>query len=160
MNHKEKSRLDRFAFALGSFGIASSYAVIPVVPNDRIAAAWDKRLGAESDAALDSVAVEDVWGVGRRWSRYLRTRGVADRTLVLFLSDNGGLSRFLRYDSPDPNDPWQINEHNAPLASGKGSALEGGLRVPMIVAWAGQDPAEPPVQPLLPIEPGSSCVRV
>ena len=49
MNHREKSRLDRFAFALGSFGIASSYAVIPVVPNDRIAAAWDKRLGAESD---------------------------------------------------------------------------------------------------------------
>ena len=49
MNHKEKSRLDRFAFALGSFGIASSYAVFPVVPNDRIAAAWDERLGAESD---------------------------------------------------------------------------------------------------------------
>ena len=51
MNHREKSRLDRFAFALGSFGIASSYAVIPVVANDRIAAAWDQRLGAESGQA-------------------------------------------------------------------------------------------------------------
>lgn len=51
MNHREKSRLDRFAFALGSFGIASSYAVIPVVANDRIAAAWDERLGADSGKA-------------------------------------------------------------------------------------------------------------
>lgn len=48
MNHREISRLDRFAFALGSFGIASSYTVIPIVPNDRINAAWDERLGAES----------------------------------------------------------------------------------------------------------------
>ena len=51
MYHKEKSRLDRFAFALGSFGIAGSYGVIPVVADDRIAAAWDKRLGAESGEA-------------------------------------------------------------------------------------------------------------
>ena len=51
MNHREKSRLDRFAFALGSFGVAGSYAFIPVVANDRIAAAWDKRLGAESGGA-------------------------------------------------------------------------------------------------------------
>jgi hypothetical protein len=49
MNYREKSRLDRFAFALGSFGIAISYAAVPVVANDRIAAAWDERLGAESD---------------------------------------------------------------------------------------------------------------
>lgn len=48
MNHKEMSRLDRFAFALGSFGIASSYTVVPVVPDDRINAAWDERLGAKS----------------------------------------------------------------------------------------------------------------
>lgn len=48
MHHKENSRLDRFAFALGSFAIASPYTVFPVVPNDRIAAAWDERLGAGS----------------------------------------------------------------------------------------------------------------
>lgn len=49
MKDKEVSRLDRFAFALGSFGLASAYTVIPVVPNDRINAAWDERLGAEPD---------------------------------------------------------------------------------------------------------------
>lgn len=51
MNRMEKSRLDRFAFALGSFGIASSYTGIPVVPNDHIAAAWDERLGSKSGNA-------------------------------------------------------------------------------------------------------------
>lgn len=51
MNYMENSRLDRFAFALGCFAIASPYAVFPVVPNDRIALAWDKRLGSESDGA-------------------------------------------------------------------------------------------------------------
>jgi hypothetical protein len=51
MNHKEMSRLDRFAFALGSVTIASPYAVIPIVPNNRIAAAWDERLKGESGTA-------------------------------------------------------------------------------------------------------------
>jgi arylsulfatase A-like enzyme len=86
---------------------------------------------------------------------HLESRGIAGQTLVLFVSDNGGLSRFLRFDSPDPGDPWQVNEHNRPLASGKGAALEGGLRVPMIVSWAGQDPMLPAIQPFLPIAPGS-----
>lgn len=51
MNHREKSRLDRFAFALGAFGVASAYTAIPIVPNDRIAAAWDERLGSKSGKA-------------------------------------------------------------------------------------------------------------
>lgn len=51
MKHKEMSRLDRFAFALGSFGLVSAYTVIPVVPNDRINAAWAERLGSESGEA-------------------------------------------------------------------------------------------------------------
>jgi hypothetical protein len=48
MKHKEMSRLDRFAFALGSFGLVSAYTVIPIAPNDRINAAWNERLGTEA----------------------------------------------------------------------------------------------------------------
>ena len=48
MHNRENNRLDRFAFALGSFAIVSPYTVFPIVPNDRIAAAWDARLGTES----------------------------------------------------------------------------------------------------------------
>lgn len=47
---------------------------------------------------------------------------LSDRTVIVFTSDNGGL---LGCTS------------NAPLRAGKGSAYEGGVRVPLIVKWPG-----------------------
>ncbi|MEO0333380.1 MAG: sulfatase/phosphatase domain-containing protein, partial [Bacteroidota bacterium] len=44
------------------------------------------------------------------------------QTLVIFTSDNGGLELF------------DITQ-NDPLRAGKGSAYEGGVRVPMIIRW-------------------------
>lgn len=55
--------------------------------------------------------------------------GLTEETIVLFMSDNGGLSAHGRGGNP--------HTHNMPLSSGKGSAHEGGVRVPMIVAWPG-----------------------
>ncbi|MGI9244417.1 MAG: sulfatase-like hydrolase/transferase, partial [Verrucomicrobiales bacterium] len=55
--------------------------------------------------------------------------GLTDNTAILFMSDNGGLSAHGR--------GGQANTHNRPLSSGKGSAHEGGVRVPMIVSWPG-----------------------
>lgn len=60
---------------------------------------------------------------------YLRERGVADHTIVVFLSDNGGLSVGARGGKPEGA--------NWPLRSGKGSPMEGGVRVPMMVEWPG-----------------------
>jgi arylsulfatase A-like enzyme len=60
----------------------------------------------------------------------LDERGVADDTIVIFMSDNGGLSAEGRGGEP--------NTHNRPLSSGKGSAHEGGIREPMIVRWPGR----------------------
>lgn len=57
----------------------------------------------------------------------LEFHGIAERTAVIFLSDNGGLSAHGRGGEP--------HTHNAPLSSGKGSAHEGGIRVPWIVRW-------------------------
>ncbi|MFT7463005.1 MAG: arylsulfatase A-like enzyme [Pseudohongiellaceae bacterium] len=54
---------------------------------------------------------------------------IAGETVVIFTSDNGGLSAHGRAGEP--------HTHNAPLRSGKGSYYEGGLRVPAVVRWPG-----------------------
>lgn len=60
---------------------------------------------------------------------YLDARNLTENTIVLFMSDNGGLSVHARGGAP--------NTHNKPLSSGKGSIHEGGIREPMIVKWPG-----------------------
>jgi len=55
--------------------------------------------------------------------------GIAETTIVIFTSDNGGLSAHARGGTP--------HTHNAPWRSGKGSAYEGGTRVPGIIRWPG-----------------------
>jgi arylsulfatase A-like enzyme len=60
---------------------------------------------------------------------FLDDRSLAANTLVLFMSDNGGLSAQGRGGEP--------HTHNAPLSSGKGSAREGGIREPMLARWPG-----------------------
>lgn len=58
---------------------------------------------------------------------YLEENNLSQNTIIIFLSDNGGLSAHTRGN--------ELHTHNHPLASGKGSAYEGGIRVPMIVKW-------------------------
>lgn|GEM_PF-210913 len=64
----------------------------------------------------------------------LEESGQLDNTVIIFTSDNGGLSAHARGAAPDGN---TAHTHNAPLKSGKGSAYEGGTRVPAIIAWPG-----------------------
>ncbi|HYE18800.1 MAG TPA: sulfatase [Tepidisphaeraceae bacterium] len=62
--------------------------------------------------------------VGRMLT-WLDGRGLAEKTLVIFTSDNGGVSSFT---------------NNYPLREQKGTLYEGGVRVPMIARWPGHIP--------------------
>jgi len=81
----------------------------------------------------------------------LKERGQAENTIIVVTSDNGGLSVHSRGTTPRGTGK---DTHNWPLREGKGSAYEGGTRVPLIISWARPNPQNP-LQQKLTIEAGS-----
>jgi arylsulfatase A-like enzyme len=64
----------------------------------------------------------------------LQRTGIADRTIVIFLSDNGGNISFGDIKS-HPEYQGTPETSNTPLREGKGWVYEGGVRSPLIVKW-------------------------
>lgn len=105
----------------------SHYAVhTPIQAKAELIASYERaRDGKGQDDPVYAAMMHSVDDAVGRLLATLDEEGLADRTMVVFTGDNGGLDRQGR--------PTE----NAPLRSGKGYAYEGGLRTPWIVRWPG-----------------------
>jgi arylsulfatase A-like enzyme len=82
------------------------------------------------------------WTIGRVLDTLDRLK-LADNTLVIVTSDNGGTLDSNGPDIEHGGTPETNNghPHNGPLRAGKGSVYEGGTRVPYIARWPGHIPS-------------------
>lgn len=106
------------------------YAVhVPLEADSRFYPKY-KAMGLEEPEARYASMVESMDKSLGDLMDYLERKGIAGNTIILFMSDNGGLSAHARGGTP--------HVHNLPLNSGKGSAYDGGIREPMMVKWPGK----------------------
>ncbi len=103
----------------------------PFQSKDELVEKWKLRADPENPQHSPTMAamVEVMDDNVGRVLDALEANGIADDTLVIFTSDNGGNM----YDVADRTTPT----NNAPLRSGKGNNYEGGVRIPLIVRSPG-----------------------
>ena len=95
-------------------------ASFPDAPKDRIGVV---SVMAQQDAAVGILLAK------------LRELGLEENTLIFYISDNGGTRR------SKGETKHFTGSLNTPFSGDKGTALEGGIRVPFIVQWKGSLPA-------------------
>ncbi len=101
-------------------------AKLPPTTRPRFLPEGDREARQVQDHAVYAGMIQSMdESVGRVMAK-LDALGLADRTVVIFMSDNGGLSTSEGHPTA-----------NVPLRAGKGWLYEGGIREPMIIKWPG-----------------------
>lgn len=133
----QRKKNERFFLYLPHFGVHSPYQAKP----ELIEKFKNKPAsGGHHDPVYAAMIASVDESVGRILA-LLDELKLADNTVLVFSSDNGGVGGYTREGIKKGGDVTD----NTPLRSGKGSLYEGGTRVPFIARWPGI------------IKPGSEC---
>lgn len=114
---------------------SEAYGGFSVLPNRTV------KIKQRQDNPQFAAMVESLdESVGRVVDK-LEELGLGDNTVIIFFSDNGGMSAAnfgnpLRKVHPDNLDK-AFSTSNLPLRAGKGWLYEGGIREPLIIRWSG-----------------------
>lgn len=129
----ERHKAEPFFLYLAHFGVHS--------PHDAKAdyvERWKSKPPAEKHwNPLYAAMIQSVDESVGRISETLERLGLTENTVVIFVSDNGGIGGYERTEPPF--DGRSVTD-NSPLRAGKGTLYEGGLRPPFIVRWPGHVP--------------------
>ena len=116
----------------------------PFMPNKKYAKNYESA-NISKPAKAFATMIESMDASVGAILQQLDTLGIADNTLVFFLSDNGSVA---------PLGGKYAIAGSAPLRGKKATHYEGGMRVPFIAAWAKTNPSNP-FQQKLPIKAGT-----
>lgn len=90
--------------------------------------------GFSVDVAIVYAMIEVMDRGVEQISEALRRNGLAEDTVFMFTCDNGPAFG-VRWDHVPPGGDGDTTRFNCGLNGAKGSALEGGVRVPMVMRW-------------------------